>query len=190
MKFIWIFGPPAVGKMTVGQELERRLGFTLFFNHMTLDEAEKVHPHSRDPDSPYRTLVRKLRLDYFREFVKSDSKGLIFTSARRMCPPHELDGKDDMLEVFKNADCYFIELVAEFEERLKRNVSENRLKHKPTKRDFGRSDNQMYKFEELHVRDGVYGLSEVADENYIKINSTNLTVSEVADRICNHFDFR
>jgi hypothetical protein len=29
-----IFGPPAVGKMTVGLELERLTGFRLFHNHM------------------------------------------------------------------------------------------------------------------------------------------------------------
>jgi shikimate kinase len=33
MNFIVIFGPPAVGKMTVGQELARLTGYKLFHNH-------------------------------------------------------------------------------------------------------------------------------------------------------------
>ncbi len=37
MKFVLLFGPQAVGKMTVGQELERLTGLKLFHNHMTID---------------------------------------------------------------------------------------------------------------------------------------------------------
>ena len=36
MKLVVIFGPPAVGKMTVGQELARRTGLRLLHNHMTI----------------------------------------------------------------------------------------------------------------------------------------------------------
>ncbi len=34
---IFIFGPPAVGKMTVGQELAKITDYKLFYNHMTID---------------------------------------------------------------------------------------------------------------------------------------------------------
>lgn len=37
MKLVIITGPHAVGKMTVGQELERLTGLKLFHNHMTID---------------------------------------------------------------------------------------------------------------------------------------------------------
>lgn len=37
MKFVLIFGPQAVGKMTVGQELAKITGLKLFHNHMTID---------------------------------------------------------------------------------------------------------------------------------------------------------
>ncbi|GGA15578.1 hypothetical protein GCM10008018_70410 [Paenibacillus marchantiophytorum] len=36
MKLIIIFGPQAVGKMTVGHELEKVTGMTVFHNHMTI----------------------------------------------------------------------------------------------------------------------------------------------------------
>jgi hypothetical protein len=35
MTLVVIFEPPAVGKMTVGMEIERRTGLRLFHNHMT-----------------------------------------------------------------------------------------------------------------------------------------------------------
>ena len=37
MKFVLIFGPQAVGKMTVGQELAKITDLKLFYNHMTID---------------------------------------------------------------------------------------------------------------------------------------------------------
>ena len=37
MNLIILFGPPAVGKMTVGQELSRLTGYPLLHNHMTID---------------------------------------------------------------------------------------------------------------------------------------------------------
>jgi len=37
MKFVLIFGPQAVGKMTVGQELANLTKLKLFHNHMTGD---------------------------------------------------------------------------------------------------------------------------------------------------------
>lgn len=36
-KLIMITGPQAVGKMTVGQELEKITNLKLFHNHMTID---------------------------------------------------------------------------------------------------------------------------------------------------------
>ena len=37
MKFVLIVGSGAVGKMTVGQELEKRTDLVLFHNHMTIE---------------------------------------------------------------------------------------------------------------------------------------------------------
>lgn len=36
-KLLILFGPPAVGKMTVGKELSALTGMKLFHNHMTIE---------------------------------------------------------------------------------------------------------------------------------------------------------
>ena len=41
MKLIVIFGPPAVGKMTVGKELSRITKLKLFHNHMSIELVNK-----------------------------------------------------------------------------------------------------------------------------------------------------
>ncbi len=34
---VYLYGPPAVGKLTVATELQRLTGFRLFHNHLTVD---------------------------------------------------------------------------------------------------------------------------------------------------------
>jgi len=40
MRLLVIFGPPSVGKMTVGREVAARSGFRLFHNHAILGSAD------------------------------------------------------------------------------------------------------------------------------------------------------
>jgi shikimate kinase len=42
MKLVILFGPPAVGKMTVGQQLANLTGFKLFHNHMTIETRSQL----------------------------------------------------------------------------------------------------------------------------------------------------
>jgi len=42
MKLIILFGPPAVGKITVGQAIEARTKFKLFHNHMITDAVMHI----------------------------------------------------------------------------------------------------------------------------------------------------
>jgi shikimate kinase len=37
MSFLLLVGPPAVGKMTVGQALAQKLGYPLFHNHLSIE---------------------------------------------------------------------------------------------------------------------------------------------------------
>src|SRR5579875_2762257 len=62
-----LIGPPAVGKMTVGQELEHLTGFPLFHVHQVIDLALRYFPYSTTPRSPYRRLVEGYRALFFAE---------------------------------------------------------------------------------------------------------------------------
>lgn len=57
MKLLVLIGPPAVGKMTVGQALEARLGYKLFHNHVSID---MVAPYFSYATEEGRGLVQKL----------------------------------------------------------------------------------------------------------------------------------
>lgn len=59
MKFILLFGPQAVGKMTVGHELEKITELKFFHNHMTI---ELVYPFFGFGTEAFNRLVNLPKL--------------------------------------------------------------------------------------------------------------------------------
>jgi len=186
MKFVWIFGPQAVGKMTVGQELEKLTGFKLFYNHMTLDFTKQFFDDVNSVGCIGRELVNDIRHSVFTAFAKSDKKGLIFTTGKRAFHPHRIENADEILAVFENEGipCYLVELEATLDARLARNVTENRLKFKPYKKDIEKTTKHIMDWEKFDRFS-----DESHRENYIKIDNTNLSAEEVANIICEKFNF-
>lgn len=187
MKFIVIFGPPAVGKMSVGQELAKLTGFKLFHNHMTI---ELVLNFFEFGDPRFHNLVSEFRRRVFEEVAASELPGLIFTYVWALDLESEKKYIDSVCEIFreKRADVYFVELKAELSERLKRNESDSRLTEKPSKRDVERSKELLLKDEEKYRfnSDGDF----FYQDNYLKINNTHLSPDEAALRIVETFGFK
>lgn len=82
MKLIFIYGPPASGKTTVGRAIARRTGFSFFFNHATVPAARAVFPHRHDPryEIAYSDLLKELRYAGIKAAVQADID-IIFTLA-------------------------------------------------------------------------------------------------------------
>ena len=76
MKMIFIYGPPAAGKLTVAQELASATGFKLFHNHLSIDCVTSVFDFGT---RPFFRLVEMIRLAVFEEAARSGLDGLIFT---------------------------------------------------------------------------------------------------------------
>src|SRR5947209_7588745 len=74
---VLLLGPPAVGKMTVGQELERLTGFRLFHNHQIFDLVTDYFPF--ETPACHR-LVNAFRTQFFTEGVRAGTN-LITTDA-------------------------------------------------------------------------------------------------------------
>ena len=182
---IIIIGPHAVGKMTVGQELEKITGLKLFHNHMSIELARKLFEFS-DPE--YKILNQTIRETVFNLFAKGDFKGLIFTFMCDFDVQSEFDYLNDVITLFKSngANCHVVELCAEFDERIERNKSENRLYHKESKRDIEFSEAEMRRTNERH-RLNSYDGETLPFESYIKIDNTNLSPETVAKIIKEKF---
>ena len=100
----------------------------------------------------------------------------------------EFEYLQSIIELFQTngADCFVVELCADFEERLIRNKSENRLLHKESKRNLEWSEAEMRKTSAAY-RLNSYDGESLPFENYIKIDNTDLTPEETAKRIRTHF---
>lgn len=180
-----ILGPHAVGKMTVGQELAKITDLRLFHNHMSIELALKLFAYQ---EKEWSVLNETIRKTVFELFAKGDFPGLIFTFMCEFDDRSDFEYLQDLIDLFRSngANCYVVELCADFEERLLRNQSENRLLHKESKRDLARSDAEMRRANGEH-RLNSYDGEALPFEHYLKINNTSLSPEEVAERIRSHF---
>lgn len=180
-----IIGPHAVGKMTVGQELARITDLRLFHNHMSIELTRKLFLHE---EKEWSVLNETIRKTVFELFAKGNFPGLIFTYMCAFDLQSEFDYLQNVIDLFRSngASCYVVELCADFEERLVRNKSENRLLHKESKRDLAWSEAEMRKTSEKYRLNSYEG-ETLPFENYLKIDNTHLPPDEVAKRICEHF---
>ncbi|GIP46793.1 hypothetical protein D3C76_63010 [compost metagenome] len=184
MKLVIIFGPQAVGKMTVGQELEKLTGLKLFHNHMTIELVS----HFFDYGSPAgKRLVGLFREEIFEEVAKSDLPGLIFTYVWAFDLPSDREYVEHIRRIFESqgGEVFYVELEADLEERLIRNRDPHRLLHKASKRNLARSERDLLQTMEKHRLNSLDG--EIGEANYIKINNTACSPDEVARIIQERF---
>jgi hypothetical protein len=184
MKLVVIFGPPAVGKMTVGHELEKLSGLKLFHNHMSLELVNNFF----DFGSPQlRRLDKKIRFAIFEEVAQSDLKGLIFTIVLAFNYQEDLDYLNDIVAIFEAqaAEVCLVELKADLPERLKRNKQETRLQHKPSKRNLEISEKNLLQSDEMYRMHTID--NELANWPLLKIDNTDIGPQEVAERIVAFF---
>ena len=184
MKFIIIFGPQAVGKMTVGQELAKLTDLKLFHNHMTIDLVSEFFDYSTNEA---KRLVSLFRNEIFEEVSKSNLYGMIFTYVWAFDMQSDWEYIKHIVSIFesKGGTVYFVELEADLDERLERNKSPHRLEHKPKKRDIGWSEKNLKETMEKHRLNSFHG--EIEKEDYIKINNTHLSAKEVAVMLKENF---
>lgn len=180
-----ITGPHAVGKMTVGQELAKITDLRLFHNHMSIELSLKLFDFGT---SEYRALNETIRKTVFEQFATGDLPGLIFTYMMDFDLQSEFDYLQGIIDLFEEngADCHVVELCADFEERLARNKSENRLANKESKRNLEWSEREMRKTSKKHRLNSREG-EILPFESYLKIDNTNLAPSEVAKMIKERF---
>jgi hypothetical protein len=185
MNLIILFGPHAVGKMTVGQELAKLTGYKLFHNHMTIEPMAALF--DQDPQLMW-PLVSEFREKIFDAFTRSQNKGLIFTYMWALDEPADhayIQGIEDRFSAI-GAKVYYVELCADKDVRLERNKTPNRLEHKPSKRNLERSEAMFTSLEAKYRLNTIDG--EFKKEHNLKIDNTNREPLEVAKTIQTSFN--
>ncbi|RYG34583.1 hypothetical protein EON81_15175 [bacterium] len=130
MTLLFLYGPPAAGKLTVAREVAGLTGFSVFHNHLTIELAREVLP---EPSTVRSELISTLRLATF-EAASKAGVSLIFTFVYAA-------GDDDafvaqiveIVERYGGRIC-FVQLLASRETLLTRLSEPSRLGHSKIKR--------------------------------------------------------
>lgn len=183
---IIVSGPQAVGKMTVAENLRDKIGYSLMVNHDSIEISDKIFKRGSEEQKELKSLIRE---DVFNLALKYDID-MIFTLVVAFDVKEETDYLNSLKNRFEasGGNFYFVELKADVETRLKRNITPHRLEAKPTKKDleWSRKDllDTMEKYK-LNTDDG-----ETLFENHIKIDNTNLSPDEVTEIIIEKFKLK
>jgi hypothetical protein len=181
---VFIIGPPAVGKMTVGHELARRTGLKLFHNHHTIELVLRFFPFGTPP---FARLVEEFRRRILEEVAASPLPGLIFTYVWAFDQPSDHASVARLADIFaaRGGRVRYVELEATQQERLRRNETEFRLAEKPSKRDVAVSRQRLLE------HDSIYRLNSAGEfdgrADWLRIDNTDLPPETVAERIIQHF---
>lgn len=174
MKLVFIIGDSAVGKMTVGQELMKITDLRLFHNHMTIEPVVEIFGKYDEK------TISQMREIIFKNFAASDNYGMIFTYMWAFDCPDDWDYVEHVKELFRpyDTDFYYAELIAPQEIRLQRNITENRLNHKASKRDIELSNQRLINDDKNYRCVSYEG--EIPFDNYIRIDNSDKGPEEVA----------
>lgn len=192
MALIVLIGAQAVGKMTVGKELEKQINGRLLFNHQTIDLCANYLGYT---EATFR-LSNQMREELFTAFVnnldQNPIKSMIFTVLIDFDQSEDIQFLHRISDIFlsKSEKVYFIELTADFEECIRRNKQEDRLYEKPSKRDIEASYNElvetMKKARLETYRDELEQLFPKI--SCLKIDNTCKSPQLVAKNIVDYFD--
>jgi hypothetical protein len=181
---LFVVGPSAVGKMSVGQAITERTGLRLFHNHVSIELALRYFDYGTPAFHRINSEVRRL---VFAEVAASDLPGLVITFVWAFNDPEDQAIIDEYAVPFRERGgrVLFVELEATQAERLKRNECVSRLAEKPSKRDLEASRRRLLE-DDARYRLNSGGTFDRRPD-YLRIDSTLLAPDEVAERVIGHF---
>lgn len=181
---IVVSGPQAVGKMTVAESIKEKTGYSLMVNHDSIEVSDKIFERG---SIAQKELNRRIREATFDIAIKQDIN-MIFTFVTAYDMPQDIEYLNKLRTMFENSggSFYFVELEADLEARLERNVSPHRLASKFSKNDIERSTKDLLDTIEKYRLNSLDG--EMICPNHIKINNTNLSPDEVSEIVIDKFN--
>ena len=126
MRLVVLYGPPAVGKLTVARELAALTGYRLFHNHLAVDLLLSVFEFGSEP---FRRLREATWLDVLSAACRERLPGVIFTFApERTVDPSFFDRLDGAIAA-NGGEIVFVELHCSADERRRRLGNASRHEH-------------------------------------------------------------
>ncbi len=183
---IVVSGPQAVGKMTVAESIRDKLKYNLMTNHDSIEISDKIFGFATPAQKEFNKIFREEAF----KVAAEHNVDLIFTF---VCAYDMKEDIDYLLALEKQfvqsgGNFYFVELSADLNVRIKRNVSPHRLANKSSKKDIEWSNNDLIKSTQNHQLNSFP--DQFICENHIKIDNTNLSPEEVANIVISKYNLK
>lgn len=173
MKFIIIYGPPAVGKLTTAKELAAITGYKLFHNHMSVDVVRSLYEFGVPK---FWKLVRDVRTMLI-ESAAEDDIDLIFTFVYDAGTDDELIKSYMKIVEDRGGEVLLVQLLTS-KDNLKARVSEE------SRKEF----KKMTSPESLQKWFDEYKLfEEIPERKSLVIDNSNMSAKEVAQKIVDEY---
>jgi hypothetical protein len=178
-----VFGPPAVGKMTVGRAIADAGGFRLFHNHHTIEPLLDVF----DFEAPaFQRLLGEFRQRVLEEAALADVD-LVFSIVWALDLPEDTEQLRLHLAPFVDAGrrIYLLELAADLDTRLARNRTPYRLAEKKSKRDLVWSDDNVRGLERYQMNTDRPSPADalIAEHPHVRFDNTDRSPEDVAAEV-------
>jgi chloramphenicol 3-O-phosphotransferase len=176
VKLIFIYGPPAAGKLTVAEALAALIGFKVFHNHLTVDLA---HAFFEFGTPAFGRYIDHLRLEAFEVAAREGVNGVIFTFvyALRWDDGFVQDVKDIVER--RGGQVFFVQLVCDRETLEGRVAEESRQRFRKIK--------DVEKLREVLGRHELF--ASIPFVSSLTIDTTHTSPDEAARRIIEHYGF-
>ena len=180
MTLLFVFGPPAVGKMAVGRAIAEASDFRLFHNHATIEPLLDVFDYGTPA---FLRLNGEMRHGILEEAAAADVN-LVQTYAWALDVAEDAAAVEGYLRIFLDAgrEVRLVELYADLDTRLARNGTAYRLSEKKSKRDLAWSDDNVRSLEQYQLNTGIPSVGDavIARHPHLRITNTDRSPEDVA----------
>ncbi len=178
MNLIFIYGPPAAGKLTVATALAGLTDYPVFHNHMTSGILAPLFPYGDKRLNAVRSrLGKEIRLRIFEEAAIA---GVSFTTTFGAAGPRYFKFFRDVQRVVGEAggNVLFVQLTADHATLMERVVEQSRVDH-------GKIDSPEFLAQKLADEPDTF--SKFPDLEHLSINNSRLQPAEVAQTIKEYY---
>lgn len=173
MKLIFLYGSPAVGKLTVANKIAALTDFKVFHNHLSIDCIEPIFEFG---SASFFKLINMIRFETVAEAARA-GQNLIYT----FCYAKDSDDAH-VAEITKaveenGGEISFVLLRADKTELEKRVLEDSRKKYGKAKT----VEMMRYFFDNYEL------FSPVPERESLIIDNTNLSAGDTARQIVEHF---
>lgn len=177
MKLVFIYGPPATGKLTIAQELIKLTSFKLYHNHLAVDLVESLFDREKYKHL-FFSLIAEVNLFMLTKAVKENIPGIIMTSC--YIHPDEDDFIKNLIDTVTKhgGEVNFVQVICDETELVKRVVESSRKK-------FGKLHDPEKLIHFLHEKDLNHKINHTQS---MSIDNTKISAKKVAHKIKDHFN--